>query len=270
MTITDVREGEESEIKAPLLDPSPTPSLGELLSSLSLLPLRYKNRFQNFIRYLREMGDEVIVVTTHEGVPEEFYGAKVIGSKSFPFPYYQKVPLSLALSPRIISEIARFKPDIIHASSPGIMVFGALAIAKMLSVPIVMSYIKHLKKFVSAVEKSPHLPSGTVPQTEKARSSTDVREPARPSTDQREKSRTSTDQREMSKLSTESKVKASASFDKRERTRKSVDGSEKTSNATEQQIQTEKGRKSIDRFGGMIRSVGLCNIDCFKPTTTAK
>ncbi|KAF3570028.1 hypothetical protein F2Q69_00060868 [Brassica cretica] len=80
----------------------------------------YKNRFQNFIRYLPEMGDEVIVVTTHEGVPEEFYGAKVIGSRSFPCPWYQKVPLSLALSPRIISEIARFKPDIIHASSPGI------------------------------------------------------------------------------------------------------------------------------------------------------
>ncbi|KAL0754924.1 hypothetical protein Bca101_092592 [Brassica carinata] len=82
----------------------------------------YKNRFQNFIRYLPEMGDKVIVVTTHEGVLEEFYGAKVIGSRSFPCPWYQKVPLSLALSPRIISEIARFKPDIIHASSPGITV----------------------------------------------------------------------------------------------------------------------------------------------------
>jgi sulfoquinovosyltransferase len=40
----------------------------------------YKNRFQNFIKYLREMGDEVIVVTTHEGVPQEFHGAKLIGS----------------------------------------------------------------------------------------------------------------------------------------------------------------------------------------------
>ncbi|KAI8572203.1 hypothetical protein RHMOL_Rhmol01G0179800 [Rhododendron molle] len=81
----------------------------------------YKNRFQNFIRYLREMGDEVMVVTTHEGVPQEFYGPKLIGSRSFPCPWYQKVPLSLALSPRIISEVANFKPDIIHASSPGIM-----------------------------------------------------------------------------------------------------------------------------------------------------
>jgi sulfoquinovosyltransferase len=51
---------------------------------------------------------------------------------SFPFPWYQKVPLSLALSPRIISEVARFKPDIIHASSPGIMVRFAFEANKSL------------------------------------------------------------------------------------------------------------------------------------------
>ncbi|XP_010909645.1 sulfoquinovosyl transferase SQD2 [Elaeis guineensis] len=108
----------------------------------------YKNRFQNFIKYLREMGDEVIVVTTHEGVPQEFHGAKLIGSWSFPCPWYQKVPLSLALSPRIISEVAKFKPDIIHASSPGVMVFGALIIAKLLCVPIVMSYHTHVPIYI--------------------------------------------------------------------------------------------------------------------------
>ncbi|KAH7672857.1 sulfoquinovosyltransferase protein [Dioscorea alata] len=108
----------------------------------------YKNRFQNFIKNLREMGDEVIVVTTHEGVPQEFYGAKLIGSWSFPCPWYKKVPLSLALSPRIISEVARFKPDIIHASSPGIMVFGALIIAKLLCVPLVMSYHTHVPIYI--------------------------------------------------------------------------------------------------------------------------
>uniref|UniRef100_J3KWB6 Glycosyltransferase subfamily 4-like N-terminal domain-containing protein n=1 Tax=Oryza brachyantha TaxID=4533 RepID=J3KWB6_ORYBR len=108
----------------------------------------YKNRFQNFIKHLREMGDEVIVVTNHEGVPQEFHGAKVIGSWSFPCPMYGKVPLSLALSPRIISEVAKFKPDIIHASSPGIMVFGALAIAKLLGVPLVMSYHTHVPVYI--------------------------------------------------------------------------------------------------------------------------
>ncbi|KAJ6806903.1 sulfoquinovosyl transferase SQD2-like [Iris pallida] len=108
----------------------------------------YKNRFQNFIKNLREMGDEVIVVTNDGGAPQEFHGAKVIGSWSFPCPCYQKVPLSLALSPRIIGEVAKFKPDIIHASSPGLMVFGALAIAKMLSVPIVMSYHTHVPVYI--------------------------------------------------------------------------------------------------------------------------
>ncbi|CAN7037129.1 unnamed protein product [Brassica oleracea var. botrytis] len=138
--------------EAPLLDPESYSKPRRIALFVEPSPFAYvsgyKNRFQNFIRYLREMGDEVIVVTTHEGVPEEFYGAKVIGSKSFPCPWYQKVPLSLALSPRIISEIARFKPDIIHASSPGIMVFGALAIAKMLSVPIVMSYHTHVPVYI--------------------------------------------------------------------------------------------------------------------------
>jgi len=108
----------------------------------------YKNRYQNFIRYLRELGDEVLVVTTHIGVPAEFYGAKVIGSWSLPCPWYKPLPLSLALSPRIYKEVADFRPDIIHASSPGLMVFGALVIAKLLNVPVVMAYHTHLPMYI--------------------------------------------------------------------------------------------------------------------------
>ncbi|CAG7912220.1 unnamed protein product [Brassica rapa] len=151
--MTSVTQASGDGDEAPLLDPESYSKPRRIALFVEPSPFFsiqtcYKNRFQNFIRYLREMGDEVIVVTTHEGVPQEFYGAKVIGSRSFPCPWYQKVPLSLALSPRIISEIARFNPDIIHASSPGIMVFGALAIAKMLSVPIVMSYHTHVPVYI--------------------------------------------------------------------------------------------------------------------------
>ncbi|PWA45588.1 GDP-mannose-dependent alpha-mannosyltransferase [Artemisia annua] len=35
---------------------------------------------------------EVMVVTTHEGVPEEFHGAKLVGSRSFHFSWYEQVP----------------------------------------------------------------------------------------------------------------------------------------------------------------------------------
>ncbi|XP_055812603.1 sulfoquinovosyl transferase SQD2 [Solanum dulcamara] len=151
MTITEYRDEEEEEYP-PLLLESEMKEPRRIALFVEPSPFAYvsgyKNRFQNFIKYLREMGDEVMVVTTHEGVPEEFYGAKLIGSRSFPCPCYRKVPLSLALSPRIISEVAQFKPDIIHASSPGIMVFGALIIAKLLSVPIVMSYHTHVPVYI--------------------------------------------------------------------------------------------------------------------------
>ncbi|KAL4352608.1 hypothetical protein GQ457_06G006310 [Hibiscus cannabinus] len=150
MTITEVREDDDRE--APLIDPENGSGHRRIALFVEPSPFSYvsgyKNRFQNFIRYLREMGDEVMVVTTHEGVPQEFYGAQLIGSRSFPCPWYQNVPLSLALSPRIISAVSQFKPDIIHASSPGIMVFGALAIAKLLSVPIVMSYHTHVPVYI--------------------------------------------------------------------------------------------------------------------------
>ncbi|XP_043702416.1 sulfoquinovosyl transferase SQD2-like [Telopea speciosissima] len=152
MAITEIREEEEEEAP-PLLEEiegafKPRRIALFVEPSPFAYVSGYKNRFQNFIKYLREMGDEVMVVTTHEGVPQEFYGAKLIGSRSFPCPWYQKVPLSLALSPRIISEVAKFKPDIIHASSPGIMVFGALIIAKLLCVPIVMSYHTHVPVYI--------------------------------------------------------------------------------------------------------------------------
>nr|GME15426.1 sulfoquinovosyl transferase SQD2-like [Ipomoea batatas] len=151
MTITEYRE-EENGSHPLLLESDMTSRPRRIALFVEPSPFAYisgyKNRFQNFIKYLREMGDEVMVVTTHEGVPEEFYGAKLIGSHSFPCPWYRKVPLSLALSPRIISEVAQFKPDIVHASSPGIMVFGALCIAKLLSVPIVMSYHTHVPVYI--------------------------------------------------------------------------------------------------------------------------
>lgn len=152
MTNTEFREEEEEEGPPAYLESEGNSRPRRIALFVEPSPFAYvsgyKNRFQNFIRYLREMGDEVMVVTTHEGVPQEFYGAKLVGSRSFPCPWYQNVPLSLALSPRIISEVAHFKPDIIHASSPGIMVFGALIIAKLLSVPIVMSYHTHVPVYI--------------------------------------------------------------------------------------------------------------------------
>ncbi|XP_022771862.1 protein ABHD17B-like [Durio zibethinus] len=129
-------------------------------------------------------------------------------------------------------------------------------------------YIKHLKKFISAIEKS-DLRKGSAPlpdQPDKPRNSTDFRETSRPSTDQRETFWASTGQREMPQLSTDCREKGITSTDKREKSRKSVDRPGKFCNGSDP---PEKARNSIDRFGEMMRSVGLCNVGCFRPTATA-
>lgn len=109
-------------------------------------------------------------------------------------------------------------------------------------------YIKHLKKFISAIERSSHPRNACVlptDQLDKPRISIDFRETSRPSIDQREKSRMSTEQREMPRLSADHREKSRASIDKRERSRKSVDLPEKANNGTDQ---PERARNSIDRY----------------------
>ncbi|KAH7554425.1 hypothetical protein ACOSQ2_028535 [Xanthoceras sorbifolium] len=127
-------------------------------------------------------------------------------------------------------------------------------------------YIKHLKKFISAIEKS-HLRNGSgviMDQTGNARKSSDFRETSTLSTDQSEKCRPSSEKIEKPRLSTDRREKSRTSIDKREKSRKSIDRPEKAINGDP----PEKARNSIDRLGGMMRSVRLCNIDCFKPTAT--
>ncbi|KAM3707104.1 uncharacterized protein LOC142629405 [Castanea sativa] len=126
-------------------------------------------------------------------------------------------------------------------------------------------YLKHLRKFVSAIEKLPRPQFVSEQSTEqlseqslsttdqKSRASTELREKSRPSTGQREKSRLSADHREKSRTST----------DKREKSRRSMDRSGKARNSTDQ---SERARNSFDRLGDMVRSVGLCNVDCLKQT----
>ncbi|BAU01424.1 hypothetical protein LR48_Vigan10g232400 [Vigna angularis] len=130
-------------------------------------------------------------------------------------------------------------------------------------------YIKHLKKFVTVIEKSLHQKTGSghIPDPQdKPRNSIDFREKSRPSMDLRENLR-SIDQKEKPGASTvtDHKEKSRASIDRRDKSRKSIDRPEKAYHGADI---PEKARNSIDRFGEMVRSVGLCNIDCFRPTAT--
>ncbi|KAJ9152814.1 hypothetical protein P3X46_026333 [Hevea brasiliensis] len=125
-------------------------------------------------------------------------------------------------------------------------------------------YIRHLKKFISTVEKSPsqrYSSRRSTDQFEQARKSTDVFEVSRKSTDRREKPRHSTDRPEklksqsnhaekLEKLKNQSNnadklEKLRISFDQMERSRRSVDCLEKSRKSIDHQL--ERARKSVDR-----------------------
>ncbi|KAJ6751538.1 hypothetical protein OIU85_002015 [Salix viminalis] len=125
-------------------------------------------------------------------------------------------------------------------------------------------YIRHLKKFISTVEKSPsqrYSSRRSTDQFEQSRKSTDVFEVSRKSTDRREKPRHSTDRLEKPKIQSNhvdklEKLKSLSnnvdkleklriSFDQMERSRRSVDCHEKSRKSIDHQL--ERARKSVDR-----------------------
>lgn len=114
-------------------------------------------------------------------------------------------------------------------------------------------YIKHLKKFVSTVEKPPsqrNMLRSSIDRPEHSRRSTDRMELPRKSTDRREKPRRSTDRPEKLKafeykFHSEDKLsKLRVSFDQMERSRRSVEYHDKARMSMD--VQLEKGRKSVD------------------------
>ncbi|KAJ4841392.1 hypothetical protein Tsubulata_033427 [Turnera subulata] len=126
-------------------------------------------------------------------------------------------------------------------------------------------YIRHLKKFISTVEKSPsqrYSSRKSTDQYEPSRKSTDVYEVSRKSTDRREKPRHSTDRAEklktqgshtdkLEKLRLQSNhaeklEKLRMSFEQMERSRRSVDCHEKSRKSIDHQL--ERARKSVDRL----------------------
>ncbi|KAL1534745.1 alpha/beta hydrolase domain-containing protein 17B-like [Salvia divinorum] len=114
-------------------------------------------------------------------------------------------------------------------------------------------YIKHLKKFVSYVEKplsQRHSSRRSIDRPEHSRKSTDCIDAPRKSTDRREKPRQSTDRPEKQKPfeykfhNDEKLSKLKVTFDQMERSRRSVEYHEKSRRSID--VQLEKGRKSVD------------------------
>jgi sulfoquinovosyltransferase len=102
----------------------------------------YANRFKEMLRHLKRAGDEVQILTPDPDPnrPKEFLGFPITSPAGFPLFIYKQVSLTLDFKRNIPRLIRSFKPDLIHVSSPSCIAVPAILWARLLKVPLVMSY----------------------------------------------------------------------------------------------------------------------------------
>jgi glycosyltransferase involved in cell wall biosynthesis len=96
------------------------------------------NRLRNTIACLTDVGHEVLVFAPETAVSEHA-GARVIRVPGLPFPPYPELRATLP-DPRIAWQLARFRPDVVHAVGPACLGIWGIAAASALRLPIVASY----------------------------------------------------------------------------------------------------------------------------------
>jgi len=105
----------------------------------------YANRFNEMLRYMRKAGDEVEIVTPDESevAPKKKFGFKINTLEGFKFPLYKLITISFDWKMRAYAAMKKFNPELIHVSTPSMLLFSGLLAANRLKVPLVMSYHTH-------------------------------------------------------------------------------------------------------------------------------
>ena len=84
--------------------------------------------------------------------PDEYAGAKVIGVHGFKLPFYpgDTLLLSYAKDPRVerLFKDPATRPDVLHCSSPGALIWTACGLSDKYKVPLVQSYHTHIPHYI--------------------------------------------------------------------------------------------------------------------------
>jgi phosphatidylinositol alpha 1,6-mannosyltransferase len=98
--------------------------------------------------HLRERGHPALVIAPGPG-GDDYAGAPVVRVASVGLPVVSSLPVGLP-GPRILAELARFGPDVVHLASPFIVGAGGLVAARRLGVPVLAVYQTDVAGFASA------------------------------------------------------------------------------------------------------------------------
>lgn len=113
----------------------------------------YANRFKEMLKFMRQAGDEVHILTVDSKtpaaqLPKEYMGYTIEHTQGFTFPLYNHISLTIDLPEMKGGHIMeQMKPDLIHVTSPGFLLFAAMFYARVMKIPLVMSYHTHLPSY---------------------------------------------------------------------------------------------------------------------------
>ena len=112
----------------------------------------YANRFKEMLKYLKEAGDDVCIITPDdsESPPTEYLGFPIVSLKGFRLPFYNSITLSCDFSRSTKKIINDFKPDIIHVTSPGFLVLPAIYESYKSNIPLLMSYHTNIRTYAKS------------------------------------------------------------------------------------------------------------------------
>ena len=105
------------------------------------------NRLRCTLDCLRSLGQEVVVFAPATAV-SSYAGTRVFRVPGLPFSAYAGLRVSLP-DPRIVWELRRFRPDVVHAVGPACLGIWGISAARALSIPIVASHHTDLARYAS-------------------------------------------------------------------------------------------------------------------------
>ena len=102
------------------------------------------------LKYLSKAGDNVDILTVDsktpkDELPKQSFGYDIEHTQGFVCPVYDHISLTFDLPEmKGAKMMERKRPDLIHVTSPGFMLFAGLFYARVMRIPLLLSYHTHL------------------------------------------------------------------------------------------------------------------------------
>jgi len=96
------------------------------------------NTLVHILQHFRACGDEVLIFAPESSV-ENYFGYRVVRLKGVKFPPYPELSFTFP-SPRIVTELMKFRPDVVHAVGPAVLGVWGIFASRLLGYATVTSY----------------------------------------------------------------------------------------------------------------------------------